>query len=380
MLREFVPDALKPGLRYGRDLAIAGVLPIMERSNAADFASEVIRNIAAKRKAVVASPTWDRMRFPQGEPKFSPLAAYKVLSFIRRNADDLNQAARLLADLQSRRLLSDILAFRALGPRHVTLQLDLELKAKVEAAQATTTGSSDTDFPPFAFARHAVEFEGSEINLECWTINVYGTFVERQYYFERNGVTIRPQPGDVVIDAGGCFGDTALAFASSVGQTGHVYVFEPIPRQRHILAGNVKRNPSIGSRITVSDRAVSDTSDVDVTFTDGGAGARQTKAGQVAAKTISIDAFVARHSVPKVDFIKMDIEGAETSALQGAAETIRNHRPKLAISIYHSLGELVSIPILVHSLLPGYRLFVDHHTAHSEETILYATPAKVRSP
>ena len=45
----------------------------------------------------------------------------------------------------------------------------------------------------------------------------------------------------------------------------------------------------------------------------------------------------------RVDFIKMDIEGAEPKALIGAERTIREHRPQLAISVYHDLKHFASI-------------------------------------
>jgi FkbM family methyltransferase len=57
-------------------------------------------------------------------------------------------------------------------------------------------------------------------------------------------------------------------------------------------------------------------------------------------RTITIDDFVQRFSLPRVDFIKMDIEGAESRALTGAADIIRRFRPRLAISAYHSLDKV----------------------------------------
>jgi hypothetical protein len=42
------------------------------------------------------------------------------------------------------------------------------------------------------------------------------------------------------------------------------------------------------------------------------------------------------------------------------------------VSIYHSMEDMVALPLLVHEIEPGYRLYLDHHTIHSEETVLYA--------
>jgi hypothetical protein len=73
-----------------------------------------------------------------------------------------------------------------------------------------------------------------------------------------------------------------------------------------------------------------------------------------------------------VDFIKMDVEGAEVEALRGAENTIRKFRPKLAISVYHSISDFVDVFELISSLNLGYRFYLGHYTIHWYETILFA--------
>ena len=74
-----------------------------------------------------------------------------------------------------------------------------------------------------------------------------------------------------------------------------------------------------------------------------------------------------------IDFIKMDVEGFELSALKGAAETIGKYKPKLAISLYHKPEDFLEIPMYLKSKYPFYRFYLDHYTIHNEETVLYAT-------
>lgn len=74
----------------------------------------------------------------------------------------------------------------------------------------------------------------------------------------------------------------------------------------------------------------------------------------------------------KVTFLKMDIEGGEYQALLGAVETIKKNKPRLAISIYHKVRDIVEIPMLINSLVPDYRFYIRHHSLHPWETILYA--------
>jgi FkbM family methyltransferase len=73
-----------------------------------------------------------------------------------------------------------------------------------------------------------------------------------------------------------------------------------------------------------------------------------------------------------VSFIKMDIEGAEYEALKGAAVTIKKYKPTLAISIYHSIKDIIEIPKFLSELVPEYCFYLRHHSAHIFETVLYA--------
>jgi hypothetical protein len=68
----------------------------------------------------------------------------------------------------------------------------------------------------------------------------------------------------------------------------------------------------------------------------------------------TIDKLVAELKLPSVDFIKMDIEGAEMQALEGAVETVRRFQPRMAISVEHRPTDPDTIPEFVHRLWPHY--------------------------
>lgn len=76
----------------------------------------------------------------------------------------------------------------------------------------------------------------------------------------------------------------------------------------------------------------------------------------------------------KVSFIKMDIEGAEIQALDGAEEIIKMNRPKLAISIYHRPEDIWKIPERILEFCPEYQFFLRHYSLGDFETVLYALP------
>lgn len=86
---------------------------------------------------------------------------------------------------------------------------------------------------------------------------------------------------------------------------------------------------------------------------------------------ISLDRYFADCGEPCFTFLKADIEGYEWDMLQGAREMIRRNRPKLAISIYHSIYDFFRIPIFLKELVPEYHFAVRHHWNSFDETILY---------
>jgi hypothetical protein len=92
--------------------------------------------------------------------------------------------------------------------------------------------------------------------------------------------------------------------------------------------------------------------------------------------TLSIDDLVVQRGLEKIDFVKLDIEGAEMNALKGASKTIKKFRPKLAIALYHSVEDFERIPILLRELVPEYELYFSHCSINAEESILFAKVKK----
>ena len=71
--------------------------------------------------------------------------------------------------------------------------------------------------------------------------------------------------------------------------------------------------------------------------------------------TITVDDYVRREGLTRVDLIKMDIEGSEMPALRGAVDTIRRFCPDLALCLYHRWDDVLTIPRFLEECGVRYR-------------------------
>lgn len=204
------------------------------------------------------------------------------------------------------------------------------------------------------------------------------TFILKQYEYRKRTPNIKAEAGDYVIDGGGCWGDTALYFAHEVGEQGKVFTFEFGSDNLKVFNRNMSLNPQLSNRIEVIPKAIWENSGEKISYSADGPATSLTSNQQNIKNssevlTVSIDDFVREKKLPRVDFIKMDIEGAELGALKGAEETLRTFRPKLGISLYHKESDFVEIPSYLDKLGLEYKFFLDHFTMCGNETVLFAT-------
>ena len=70
----------------------------------------------------------------------------------------------------------------------------------------------------------------------------------------------------------------------------------------------------------------------------------------------TIDKMVAELKLDRVDYVKMDIEGAEQRALTGGLATLSRFHPRLSLSAYHMPDDPVKIPQIVKQAWSGYTM------------------------
>jgi hypothetical protein len=101
-------------------------------------------------------------------------------------------------------------------------------------------------------------------------------------------------------------------------------------------------------------------------------GAAISEDGDVVIQVVQLDEFLTD---AEINFVKMDIEGAEMEALEGMTNLIKNHAPHLAISVYHKPSDLWIIGNSLHQRFPGfYNFYLRMYGEQTFDTILYAVP------
>lgn len=155
-----------------------------------------------------------------------------------------------------------------------------------------------------------------------------------------------PESGAIVIDAGVYDGGTATIF-SEMGYK--VYGFEMDAKNYERSIKVAKQKNFVVENFGLG--AYNHSAHYDLTGTTG---SKINENGAGIAKIISLDSYVREKNLPRVDFIKMDVEGAELDILKGAATTIARFKPILALSAYHKLDDFWTLMNFVKSIRPDY--------------------------
>jgi FkbM family methyltransferase len=188
--------------------------------------------------------------------------------------------------------------------------------------------------------------------------------------------------GDVIIDAGAFIGDTGVYFHHKLGGKCQIHSFELLDENLALLVHNFERNGvRPGVDVVINKLALADKTGEEIVIADGATQGSTSIFGKSAkgsrVQTITLDDYVMRLGLEKVDFIKMDIEGAELQALQGARHTIQHFKPKLAICLYHKWNDAFTLPQAIHATGVDYSFtFKWVQLKDGWEAILLAIPTE----
>ena len=178
-----------------------------------------------------------------------------------------------------------------------------------------------------------------------------------------------------IFDIGAWKGDTAYFFSKKCSNKARIYAFEPDDYAFQILEKikeKYKLNNVITKNILLSnaEKEIDFISMIENTPT-------------IKKNAITIDKFVEENNIEKIDYIKMDVEGAEKNILEGAIRTIKKFKPSLAIAIYHGgklfMEDFYNIPIFIKNIInEDYEYYIRTFSPWGGETILFCKPKKYK--
>ncbi len=182
-------------------------------------------------------------------------------------------------------------------------------------------------------------------------------------YFDHN---ILPDIKNIrFVDGGGYVGDTAAEVIKNYPDFKKIYLIEPIKQhldiaKRELAAFNTIEFLNIG----LSDKKSSMDFNEEKSFS--------TLDGQ---GDLTVDVDTLDHIIKEaVDYIKLDIEGAEQQAILGAKQTIQKYHPVIAVCVYHKAEDWYKVPELILSIQPRYKIYLRHYMEGIFESVMYFIP------
>lgn len=173
----------------------------------------------------------------------------------------------------------------------------------------------------------------------------------------------RLSPGDTVLDLGAYSALTSIAFAKVVAPDGRVVALEPDPSNFRACYQNIETNRRLKGRnnITLIPAAISDQPGTLQLSSEGAmsssfASIVGTHRGHIVdVECVTFEGLCERENLSKVNFVKMDIEGAELATVLGSRDFIESHRPRFIIEPHYVGKVLTSEPIVAFLTSLGYK-------------------------
>ena len=169
------------------------------------------------------------------------------------------------------------------------------------------------------------------------------------------------------VDGGAYNGDTYLELLT-LRNINSAVLFEPDQDNYKQLIRNFGTSNSLAYCLPI---ALTDNYSILTFNSDDGEGAAISDQGKSHIATAALDDLIHGNNV---NFIKLDVEGAEALAIKGASKLINQCRPILAISLYHKPADIWEIPLLIDALCKNYRFYIRQHHYNSFESVFYAIP------
>jgi FkbM family methyltransferase len=211
-----------------------------------------------------------------------------------------------------------------------------------------------------AFLKYVVEevfliYMYYDDNYDRSIVEPLSKYIDAPYGYKDGDFDVTIKKGDVVIDGGAWIGD----FSAYCAVKGAVcYAFEPASETYKVLEKTAELNDGkiIPVQAGLSDKDGEIPIFINSTFSGGNSIISNNGVSTEMIKIVSLDTFVSKNNITKIDFIKADIEGAERDMLRGAANVLKKFAPKLAICTYHLPDDREVIEKIILEINPNYKI------------------------
>lgn len=182
------------------------------------------------------------------------------------------------------------------------------------------------------------------------------------YPCESMRTTLAELPGmesvEIALDGGAYKGDSAGDMLASLPNLQRIIACEPDPSTFKKLSAFAESDEAKGVVFPV-EAALSDRICVSESVVSGSRGSGiEGRNKRAKIREIRLDTIDNILSGERVDYIKLDVEGAELEAIRGAEKTLREYRPIVSASLYHRTGDLTELPILLAEKLGKCKMYL----------------------
>lgn len=209
-------------------------------------------------------------------------------------------------------------------------------------------------------------------NILAFRLTLNILYTERAYaistqnnekiYFDSS--IVKTDAKEVFVDCGGYCGETTKDFIRFVsGNYRKIYLFEPDDN----LVQKIERELQNVDDVKIFPYGVGKEESIQSFNAVGDASGNFSIDGMQKVKVVRISDVICE----KVSYIKMDIEGMEAEALQGAHEIIQRDKPKLAISVYHKCDDMFALANQILRYRKDYQLYIRHYSPNCDDTVMY---------
>ncbi len=146
--------------------------------------------------------------------------------------------------------------------------------------------------------------------------------------------------GGVVMDVGANRGWLSIQMAMRAGEQGRVYAFEPVPGtvellNKTMLINNIKNVTVVPLALSDSEGSVEfvfgESGDITGAFKEVGYFGHAPSTREILVPTQTLDVFVQKNNIQRVDMVKIDVEGGEMKVLAGMEKVIEQFKPVITV-------------------------------------------------